>query len=81
MQFKPQMSNSSIVDGCGIERPVRLLDNAWICSPGKMDLELANGSAHAVIVIPPLKEFMDATLIFSVVCGRMPKAAGLGQEV
>ena len=51
-------------DRCGKQRRLMVIDTAWLCDHAnehKPDLELANGEAKAVIVFPPMQDFLDQT--------------------
>ena len=53
-------------DRCGNQWPAMLIDTAWLCAAAgkEPDLSLANGEAKAVIVVPPMRCFLDRTISY-----------------
>lgn len=61
--FEPMLPTKCLVDRCGNRRKLALIDYSWLTdSPRASDLTLANADAQAVIVVPPLIQFLDSTM-------------------
>jgi len=62
--IRPRLATSLAEDRCGRKLPVMIVDSQWLSdfADGKRpDLALANGQARALIVVPPLKDFLIKT--------------------
>jgi hypothetical protein len=67
------------IDGCGNRRPLAIIDQAWLCDEErKRDESITNGLPQALILVPPLAEFLASTMdyfrMFVDACLRQPDA-------
>jgi hypothetical protein len=64
LEMERALPGSLYEDNRGKQRPVMLINTAWLCDEAnghEPNLELANGEAKAVIVFPPMQDFLDQT--------------------
>jgi hypothetical protein len=63
-EFEKSLPTANLVDHCGNKRPIQIIDNRWFGGHRNRDLMTANSSAQAVIVVPPLMEFLASTMTY-----------------
>jgi hypothetical protein len=61
--FQPKLATTCIVDRCGNRRPLMVIDEDWLAAQkNTVDLVLANDERQALVVVPPLAEFLSSTM-------------------
>lgn len=62
-ELRKELSNKPMIDKCGNEMKLRIIDNDWLESNHGIRLNNdANGPGRAVILVPQLMSFLDETI-------------------
>ena len=61
-QFETELESAEYEDRCGKRRPIQVIDQRWFSGERKKDTAGANSQRQAVIVIPPLMDFLESTM-------------------
>lgn len=63
-QFFAELADANLTDGCGLAKPIQVIDTQWFIEhdSGTPNLDEANDDAQAIITVPPLTSFMDEVI-------------------
>lgn len=64
LEFKKRLPSAVFTDKCGNNRPLQIIDQKWFNGHRAADTAAANGEPQAVIVVPPLMEFLQSTMTY-----------------
>ena len=57
--------NEPLKDDCGNSHPNRIIDREWLCNNVEQQVRReANGPGRAIVIVPPLRTFLDETIDF-----------------
>lgn len=63
-EFEKKLSKAVFRDKCENERPIQIIDQKWFSGERSKDVLGANGEAQAMIVVPPLMDFLQSTMTY-----------------
>lgn len=63
-EFEKRLPTAVFTDQCGTRRPIQIIDQKWFNGNRSKDTAGANARPQAIIVVPPLMEFLQSTMVY-----------------